>query len=486
MKFLRQSLTGLFLLSVTAGLLLFAVFMVKGAVDTRLSQEAKGPPTRERVFTVNVQQAQPGTEVPELVAFGEILSRRSLEVRAAASGTVVMLSENFEEGARVSAGEVLLEIDPTKARFVLDRLANDMLDAQAEERDAERTLELAKDELSSAEAQLKLRQKAFDRQVDLQERGVGTTAAVEVAELAQAGARQVVLSNRRSLAQAEARIDQAQTQLDRTEILLAEAQTDLDDTVISADFSGTLSDVNAVQGGLVAMNERLANLIDAEALEVAFRVSTTQYARLLDEADQLFQATVVVSLDAYGSDLTATGVITRDAAAVGEGQTGRVLYARLDGARGLKPGDFVTVRVKEPEIKNVLRLPASALSSASDVLVVGAGNRLETFDVQLVRRQGDDVLVRGRGLAGQMIVTRRTPLLGTGIAVKPLTNEAMDAPPQAPEMIALTDAERQELVAAVEANTRMPGEAKARILQTLSQPEVPVAVVQRLRSRMGG
>ncbi len=486
MRFLRQSLTGLFLLSATAGLLLFAIFLVQGAVNDRLSQEAKGPPSRERVFTVNVQQAAPGSETPELVAFGEILSRRSLEVRAAASGTVVMLSENFEEGARVAAGEVLLKIDPTKARFVLDRLANDKLDAQAEERDAERTHELAKDELASAEAQLRLRQRAFDRQVDLQERGVGTTAAVEVAELAHAGARQVVLSNRRSLAQAEARIDQAQTQLDRTEILLAEAQNDLDDTVISADFSGTLSDVNAVQGGLVSMNERLANLIDADALEVAFRVSTTQYARLLDDADQLFQATVVVSLDAYGSDLTATGVITRDAAAVGEGQTGRVLYARLDGARGLKPGDFVTVRVNEPEIENVVRLPASALSATSDVLVVGEGNRLESLDVRLVRRQGDDVLVRGRGLEGRMIVTRRTPLLGTGIAVKPLTHDAVDAPPKPPAMVVLSDEEREELVAAIEGNTRMPSEAKARILNTLSQPEVPVAVVERLRSRMGG
>ncbi len=484
MRFLRQSLTGLFLLSATVALILYAANLVRGAVEERMAQDTKGPPARERVFTVNVKTAEPGAETPELVAFGEVQSRRSLEVRAAAAGTVVFLSENFENGANVVVGEVLARIDPTKASYALERVAADLLDAEAEQRDADRTLILAQDELKSAENQLTLRQKAFDRQVDLQDRGVGTAAAVEVAELALAAAQQAVLSNRRALAQAEARVDQAKTRLDRTKILLAEAQKDLDDTVITADFSGTLSDASMVQGGLVSLNERLATLIDAEALEVAFRVSTTQYARLLDKYDQLHRAEVTVSLDVMGADLTATGVITRDAAAVGEGQTGRVLYARLDGPRGLKPGDFVTVRVKEPELEDVVRLPATAINASSEVLIVGEGNRLTTLRVRLVRRQGDDVLVRGHGLAGAKVVTRRTPLLGEGIAVKPLLTD--DTALEAPDTIALSEEERAKFVAAVEANGRMPSDAKKRILEALRQPEVPARIVERLRSRMGG
>ncbi|MBO9474270.1 MULTISPECIES: efflux RND transporter periplasmic adaptor subunit [unclassified Shimia] len=484
MKFLRQSLTGLFLLSLTAALMLYAGYLIHGAVQDRLAQDIKGPPANERVFTVNVQRAEPGVENPELVAFGEVQSRRSLEVRAAAAGTVVQLSENFEDGARVTSGEVLVQVDPTKARYALDRGRNDLLDAQAEQRDADRTLALARDELNAAQAQLALRQTAFARQVDLQERGVGTAASVETAELAQAGAQQAVLSNRRAVAQAEARVDQAKTRLERTSILLAEAQKDLDDTRITADFSGTLSEVTIVQGGLVSLNERLATLIDADALEVAFRVSTTQYARLLDPEDQLVQAEVRVSLDALNTDLSATGVITRDAAAVGEGQTGRVLFARLDSARGLKPGDFVTVRVTEPALENVVRLPATALSATGEVLIVGEGNRLQARKVTLIRRQQDDVLVRAPEITGELVVTRRTPLLGEGISVKPLTGDRSAI--EAPEMVALSDEERQRFVAAIEGNRRMPSEAKERMLRALAEPEVPARMVERLRSRMGG
>ncbi|MBO9478406.1 HlyD family efflux transporter periplasmic adaptor subunit [Shimia sp. R11_0] len=484
MRFLRQSLTGLFLLAVTAVFLLYAGHLVHGAIQDRLAQDTKGPPARERVFSVNVQTATLGAETPELVAFGEVQSRRSLEVRAAASGRVVQLSETFEDGAEVSVGEVLVKVDPTKARYAYDRVSNDLLDAQAEQRDADRTLVLAQDELAAAQAQFALRQKAYDRQTDLRERGVGTAAAVETAELALAGARQAVLSNRRALAQAEARVDQAITRLERTSILLAEAQKDLDDTVITAGFSGTLSEVSVVQGGLVSLNERLATLIDPNALEVAFRVSTTQYARLLDSNDDLHRAEVTVSMDVLGADLSSTGVITRDAAAVGEGQTGRVLYARLDGARGLKPGDFVTVRVKEPELEDVVRLPASALNAAGDLLFVGEGNRLQSLKVQLVRRQGDEILVRGEGLAGQQIVTRRTPLLGEGIAVKPLSATTSEI--VASEMVALSAEERAKFVAAIEANGRMPTDAKQRILEALDKPEVPAQMVERLRRRVGG
>ncbi|PSL18200.1 efflux RND transporter periplasmic adaptor subunit [Shimia abyssi] len=484
MRFMRQSLTGLFLLSLTLGLLGVAGSMIFDAIEARFADDSSGPPARERVFTVNVVTAEPGTVAPELVAFGEIQSRRSLEIRAAAAGTIVKLSEDFEEGAEVRPGEVLVQVDPTKARYALERVSSDMLDAEAEERDAIRTLELALDELDAAEAQLDLRTKAFERQVDLRERGVGTAAAVETAELAQSGARQAVLSNRRALAQAEARVDQADTRLARTRIALAEAQKDLEDTVITADFAGTLSEVSAVEGGLVSMNEKLAQLIDAKALEVAFRVSTPQYARLLDGDNRLHQSEVKVSLDVMGSDLTATGVITRDAAAVGEGQTGRVLFARLDGARGLKPGDFVTVRVTEPELQRVVKLPASALDAAGRVLVVGEGNRLEALEVRLLRRQGDSVLVRGQGLPGRQVVSRRTPLLGEGIAVKPVTNTG--GPIEAPAMVSLSDEDRAKYVAFVEGNQRMPENVKKRLIAQLNQPEVPAQMIERLQGRMGG
>ncbi|WP_058273589.1 efflux RND transporter periplasmic adaptor subunit [Ruegeria atlantica] len=484
MRFLRQSLVGVFLTSLTVALLFVAAQMISGAVQDVLTREESAPQARERVFAVSVRSAELETVTPYLEAFGEVQSRRRLELRAALGGRVVGLAEDFEDGGVVTTGEVLVELDPADAQSALDRAKSDLLDAQFEERDAERSLLLAQDELNSAEAQAELRGRALQRQQDLQTRGVGAAASVEEAELAKAAAQQAVLARRIALAQAESRVDQATTLLSRARIALEAAERDLDDMTIRARFGGTLTDVTLVEGRLVSANEKLAELVDPNALEVAFRVSTAQYVRLLDAAGDLIDAPVTISLEVTGTDLTAQGRISRDSGSAGEGQTGRLIYARLDEASGFKPGDFVTVTVQEQPLDNVVLLPSSVLDAVGTVLVLDENDRLEALPVQLIRRQGDEVLLRGEGLVGREVVIGRTPLLGSGVRVRPLRID--DSAEAVPDMVELSVEQRARLVAQVEASTRMPKDVKERVLGQLSEAKVPAALVQRLENRAGG
>lgn len=485
MRFLRRSLTGLFLMAVTLGLLAFAGVQVRDAVQDRMAQEPRSFEQSERVFAVNVVPAEFETITPVITAFGEIESRRTLEIRTAVAGRVIEIAPEFVEGGTVTEGQVLARLDPTDAESVLERVQSDIVDAKAEQREAERALVLARDELAAAQDQADLRDRAFQRQRDLEERGVGTAAAVEVAELAAGQARQAVLSLRQAVAQAEARIDQAATQLSRARIAEAEAQRRLDDTVITAGFSGTLADVSVVQGRLVSSNEQLARLIDADALEVAFRLSTQQFARLLNEDGTLRTANVRVVLDVFGTNLSAQGTLIRAGAAVGDGQTGRLLFATLDSAAGFRPGDFVTVQIDEPPLDRVARLPATALNAAGEVLVLVEEDRLDVVSVDLLRRQGDEVLVRAENLRGREVVAERTPLLGAGIKVRALRQSGM-AETESPDMVELTEERRARLTAFVQANAGLPEAARQRILDQLSQGTVPARVVQRIESRMGG
>ncbi|WP_433990296.1 Multidrug resistance protein MdtA (plasmid) [Pseudoseohaeicola sp. NH-UV-7] len=485
MRFLRQSLTGLFLAAATLALLMYAGKMIGSAIQVRLSDTPVIEAPRERVFAVNVLTATAQTLTPVLTAFGEVQSRRTLEIRAATGGRIVELADAFQEGGDVKAGQSLIRIDPADAQSALDRITSDLRDAEAEVRDAARGLDLARDDKTAAEAQAILRDRALQRQIDLQERGVGTAAAVEIAELAASSARQAVVSRRQAVAQAEARVDQAATRLSRAGIALAEAERRLDDTVVVAEFDGTLADVSVVRGGLVAANEKLASLVDGKALEVSFRVSTSQYSRLLDESGELLLAPVTVTLDVASIDLTARAHIERDSAVAGNGQTGRLIFARLDEAPGFKPGDFVTVSVQEPALDNVYLLPSSAVNAASNVLVLVGEDRLESLPVVVLRRQGDDVIVRAEELEGREVVESRSPLLGAGIAVRPLRgDEGRAIEEQA--MLELSAERRAKLVAFVQASTQMPAEAKARILAQLEKSQVPQQMVERIESRMGG
>lgn len=485
MRFLRRSLVGLFLMSLTLAILGWAGNTMYTAVSDRMNAEPRSFPQRERVTTVNVVAVEGQTIAPELVVFGELRAQRSLDLRTTVGGTVVEMSDSFVEGGRVAAGELLVRIDPAEAEDALARAQANLADAQAEVRDADRALILARDELAAAEAQAALREQALARQQDLQTRGIGTTPELEAAELAVSSAQQSILSRRQAVAQAEARVDQSGTNLARTEISLAEAQRTLDRTEIWADFSGQLAGVDLTPGDRVTANEGLGRLIDPDALEVAFRLSTSQYLTLLDEDGALISAPLTVSLDIEGVDLAAPGVITRESALVDDGQTGRLIFASLDSATGFRPGDFVTVRVQEPEIDNIARLPATALGADNTVLVLGREDRLEVAPVRLIRRQANDVLVSAPALEGRLVVAERSPLLGAGLKVNPIGEAAPEAAPE-PEFIVLEPERRARLIAAVEGNAYIPADAKQRILAQLNQDEVPVATVERLESRMGG
>ena len=296
------------------------------------------------------------------------------------------------------------------------------------------------------------------------------------------GADQAVLSRRQVLQAAEARQTRANTRLARQKINLTDGERHLADTKIQAKFSGSLSNVTVVQGALVTKNERLAQLVDAHALEVSFRLSTGQHARLLGPDDALIHGKIEVALDVLGVNMLATGRISRESAVVAEGLSGRLLFATLNDARGFRPGDFVTVRINEPELIWVVSLPAA--DTARTVLLVGPDGRLELQQVELLRKQGNAVIVRSDAILGREVVLARSPLLGAGIKVKVL--RAGPEKPQGAQLLNLSDTRRARLVAFIETNKQMSKEAKARILTQLSKEMVPLGTVERIESRMGG
>ena len=485
MRFFRKSLVGLLLLTLTLGLFAYAGQMVNSAMKDSMSRKPRTPQQRERVFTVNVITAEPQSITPMLEAFGEVQSRRTLDLRMATGGQVIELAEGFVEGGQVQAGEVLVRLNDADARSAVGRAEADVTDAMAEVEEADRALVLISDELQAAQDQADLRSRALERQLDLKNRGVGTSAAVETAELAASSATQAVLSRRSAVDQAKARRAQAETRLARAELALQDASRRWKDTVLTSEFSGTLGSISLVKGGLVTPNEKIGSLIDPETLEVAFRVSTEQYARLLDRSGKLIKSQAKVSLNVFGTELTTDAVLSRDSGSVGAGQTGRLLFAKLQNPRGLKPGDFVTVALSEPTMDNVISLPSSALNADNAVLVLTEDDRLQSTEVRVFRQQGDHILVRGRGLSGREVVVEQTPVLGSGIKVKPLRSGEASTPKE-PEVVELSDERRAKLIAAIENNAYIPKDAKERILKQLKQDKVPAKVVERIESRMGG
>ncbi|GGA14993.1 efflux RND transporter periplasmic adaptor subunit [Neptunicoccus cionae] len=491
MRFVTRSLLGLFLLTLTVALLALAGNSLVSALKDRNNGGFAGRQARERVFTVEVAKLTLGSHAPEIRTFGEVISGRTLELRAAASGALVQLSDSFREGGKVSKGEILFQTDPANARSKLLIAQNELDETQADLLDARRNLTLAEDELAAAQSQLDLRKKAFERQSSLSTRGLGTDTAMETAELAVSAAEQSLLSKRLSLANAQATIARAKTLMERRKINRNEAERILAETTVRADFDGVLTGVSAVLGRLVNANEQLGSLIDPEALEVSFRVSAQEFRALIANGNGLEQAEVHLTAP---SGATVSGRIDRVSAAVAAGTTGRELFAKLQGAAGLgiQPGDFVSVILREPALLKVAKIPASASTTSGDVLLLDGENRLEEATVEILRKQGDDLIVRIDGLEGRHIVLTRAPQLGAGIRVEPRSPDGLPSAKAAPaaakqeETIEISDDQRAKLIAFITENNRIPQARKTAMLESLRQPRVPKAIVDRLTQRMGG
>ncbi|MDR6263858.1 HlyD family efflux transporter periplasmic adaptor subunit [Roseobacter sp. N2S] len=490
MRFVTRSLMGLMLLTLTVALLALAGNSLVTALKDRSSGGFGNRQARERVFTVEVADLTLGRHAPEIKTFGEVISGRTLELRAAASGALVQISDSFREGGVVKKGEILFQSDPANARSKLLISQNELAETEADLLDAKRNLSLAEDEVKAATDQRDLRRKAMERQNSLSDRGLGTDTAMETSELAVSAAEQALLAKRLSLANAQAAIARAETLLGRRQINRDEAARVLAETTVVADFDGVLTGVSAVLGRLVNANEQLGSLIDPTALEVSFRVSSGEFRALAAADNGLQQAEVQIDV---ASGTRFSGQIDRVSAAVGEGMTGRELFAKVQDAAGLgiQPGDFVTVTLREPPLDNVANIPATAATTNGAVLLIGADNRLEEATVEILRKQGDNLIVRADHLAGRQIVLARAPQLGTGIRVEPRSSgdviaEQSAPPPPQNDTIEITEDQRQRLIDFIQKNDRIPAERKLAMVQSLRQTRVPKTMVDRITQRMGG
>ncbi|WP_417690936.1 efflux RND transporter periplasmic adaptor subunit [Roseibium sp.] len=497
MRFLARGLIGLMLFAATFAAIGFGVYRVVESVSR--DEVRRRPPVQERSYSVNVAKLTAEDVAPTTVVYGQIRSWRKLEVRASSEGRLVEVDEDFRDGQAVKEGDLLVKIDPADAKSGLLDAKAALADADSQKAEAEEAVIAAEQELEATRKQLDLRRQSLDRQRQLLKKGYATMVQVEQEELSLAAMEQSLSNRMQSIITARKRIGRMDLTVERADNVLRDAERTLEETEIRAPFSGTLDQVNATLGRRVSTNDALAVLIDSTALEASFTLSTSEFSRFLDDQGKLIHAPVTVELDLGGKSIKVSGHLERAAAVVAEGDVGRQMFASLTVEAGtiLRPGDFVTVRLQEPELTQVARVPAAAINAAGELLTLDDEQRLVIVQAKLLRRLGDEVLLADVPF-GTTYVSERLPQLGPGLKVAPRgTEDTQDVPSReggrrpvaavshtssaGQQMVALEAPRRDELISKVN-RRNMPAERKTEILQMLNRPMVPQSLIDRLES----
>ncbi|MFQ5958749.1 MAG: efflux RND transporter periplasmic adaptor subunit [Alphaproteobacteria bacterium] len=387
-----------------------------GLWKTRAQMEPEPP--QESSWTVAAVSAARVEVRPEMRLFGEVVAGREVELRPLVAGRIVEVGPNFVEGGVVRAGELVVAIDPFDYRADVAEFEARIAEARARLTEIGAELESAKELLTRDREQMTLARHDVDRREKLQGTAAGSQKALDDARMALSQREQQVITRKEAIDRLTAQGEQQEAVVRRWQVALTRARRDLEETRLAAPFGGFLVDTDAAIGKRVGTGDRVARLIDAGRLEARFHLSDTEFSRLL-AADGYRGRPARVIWRVGETEFTFDAEIDRIEGEIDPESGGADLFARIRdaGVEGvLRPGAFVEVRVSDRLYRGVVRLPESALHDGDTVFVVVDG-RLAPRAVEVVVRNGADVLVRGALAPQDRIVTTRFPEIGPGVRV---------------------------------------------------------------------
>lgn len=402
--------------------ILLALASVGFAILRATAPEAVPVPVTERVWPVAVTEVEIGTAGGTIVATGEVVARSSVDMTTEVPGRIVEISPQLIEGGTVTAGDMLLVIDPFDYERAFEDATASLAEARARLSEIENDLAEAVELKEAATERWDLARRELARQRDLFGNAVGSERAVDQASLSENEARQTRISRTRAIDRLAARLDQQRAAVDRAEVALARAQRDLDDTRLVAPASGYLTDVNAGVGRRLTANDRVARLIDVDRLEIAFRLPGPDLASLIGDGatvDDLIGRPLKAIWTIGASRFLAEAEIARVGAELDPATGSLELFARFERPMEgglIRPGAFVDLAIPDRRYDAVARLPSTSLFGGDTIYAV-VEDRLEARAVTLVRDLGGEVLVRGAIEPGERVVTTRFPAIAPGLKV---------------------------------------------------------------------
>lgn len=207
-------------------------------------------------------------------ATGTVQARSTTEVSSNIMGRITSLP--FEEGAIVSKGQILVEIDNSENQTRYQKAAAGLKEAEAALTEIDRSAEAGSAAVRTAEANRELAEKTFERIRQLYERGSATgqefdearsklSMAVSESERAKASV-QTILSRKKQI---QARMEQARADIAGTKVYAGYAK-------IASPVSGVIVKKFAEQGAVASPGQPILSIEDNSRYRLEAAVETSR------------------------------------------------------------------------------------------------------------------------------------------------------------------------------------------------------------------
>lgn len=333
---------------------------------------------------VGVTTLQPGAVALQSELPGRTVAFMMSDVRPQASG--ILKRRLFEEGATVSAGQLLYLIDPASYQAAYDQASADLANAEA------------------MQASSALKDARYEQLIEMQ--GVSKQEADD--------ARATHLQAVASVALKQAALESARINLGYTQI--------------RAPISGRIGKSTVTAGALVTANQDSA-LTTIRALDPI-------YVDLTQSSAQLLQLRRLLGKDGMrsgshkirlmledGSDYPEFGTLKFQEVAVDQATGSVILRAQFPNPRGdLLPGMYVRAVLDEAVNSSALLAPQRSISRDARgnpvAMVVGKHDRVEQREVVVERQVGNDYLISSGLQSGDRLIVEGLNKIHVGDTIR--------------------------------------------------------------------
>ena len=377
----------------TATVLLLGTGLLSGCGNKNTS--AAGPPPPMPVTVVKVQQ----TDVPLTGEWvGTLDGYVNAQIQPQVSG--YLIKQNYKEGALVSKGQVLFEIDPRPFQAALDQ--------------AKGQLAQAKGQVQQAQAQLQLAEINVNRDTPLAE--------------ARAIAQSQLDNDTQQKAQTEAGVASAKASVAAAQAAVENAELNLGFTHVRSLITGIAGQATVQVGNLVNNQSVLTSVSQLDPIKAYFSISDSEYLALTHQAkhkggDLLGNASAIpLTLTlANGENFSPKGRIAFVDRQMNS-QTGAIRIAAAFPNPGnlLRPGQFGRVKAETDVQHNALLIPQVAVSEfqgLQQIYVAGPDGKAHVETVTLGPQIGSNWIVNSGVSAGALVIVDNLQKLHDGAPV---------------------------------------------------------------------
>ena len=386
-------------------------------------------PVVEKTWPVSTQVMTVSNFRPKIREYGMVVAGSQAELRPLVAGRIIEVGANYYEGSIVKKGQLLVKIDPFDHEIKLDDSNAALAEVLTRIAEAEGEIKYETKLLSITKSQLAIRKRDLDRRRKLAKRGSASRKSLDDAEIAYNDTAKNFAIRQQIILRLKNRLDQHRASEVRARSVLRLAQRNILETTINAPFDGFLANADISVGQRISINEYLARLIEANRLEVKFRLSERDFSNLIkvggnlveggSENSELIGKQIRVNWNIGNRAFTYKADIHRLGAEIDVTGGGVDVYARLnniDLTTPLRPGAFVEVMIPARLYTNVAKIPDTAVVRGDYIYLIDDG-RAKEINISQVWRGENYILIRGAELDGKVVITRPFPKIINGLLV---------------------------------------------------------------------